>query len=220
MNKEDLLADFCKRLKKARTDKGLTQQELAESINTSKSMISGYENGKNDPARSVLINLSKQLGVSINYLMGWNDSPSEDIDISKIPGVIMPVKLKRIPILGSIACGEPLFAEQNYEGYFMLDENLAGADFCLRAKGDSMIEANIFERDLVFFKKTNDVENGTIAAVLIDDEATLKRISKSEDMLILQPCNRIYSPIIIKPEDDKRVLILGEMVGVYSERNK
>lgn len=220
MNKEDLLADFGKRLKKARTDKGLTQQELAESINTSKSMISGYENGKNDPARSVLINLSKQLGVSINYLMGWNDGPSEDIDISKIPGVIMPVKLKRIPILGSIACGEPLFAEQNYEGYFMLDENLAGADFCLRAKGDSMIEANIFERDLVFFKKTNDVENGTIAAVLIDDEATLKRISKSEDMLILQPCNRIYSPIIIKPEDDKRVLILGEMVGVYSERNK
>lgn len=220
MNKEDLLADFGKRLKKARTDKGLTQQELAESINTSKSMISGYENGKNDPARSVLINLSKQLGVSINYLMGWNDSPSEDIDISKIPGVIMPVKLKRIPILGSIACGEPLFAEQNYEGYFMLDENLAGADFCLRAKGDSMIEANILERDLVFFKKTNDVENGTIAAVLIDDEATLKRISKSEDMLILQPCNRIYSPIIIKPEDDKRVLILGEMVGVYSERNK
>lgn len=183
-------------------------------------MISGYENGKNDPARSVLINLSKQLGVSINYLMGWNDSPSEDIDMSKIPGVIMPVKLKRIPILGSIACGEPLFAEQNYEGYFMLDENLAGADFCLRAKGDSMIEANIFERDLVFFKKTNDVENGTIAAVLIDDEATLKRISKSEDMLILQPCNRNYSPIIIKPEDDKRVLILGEMVGVYSERNK
>lgn len=219
MNKEDLLTDFGKRLKKARTDKGMTQQELAEAINTSKSMISGYENGKNDPARSVLINLSKQLGVSINYLMGWNEE-AEDIDISKIPGVIMPIKLKKIPILGTIACGEPLFAEQNYEGYFILDKNLPGADFCLKAKGDSMIEANIFEKDLVFFKRTNDVDNGTIAAVLIDDEATLKRINKSEDMLVLQPCNRSYSPIIIKPEDDKRVLILGEMVGVYSERNK
>lgn len=219
MNKEDLLTDFGKRLKKARTDKGMTQQELAEAINTSKSMISGYENGKNDPARSVLINLSKQLGVSINYLMGWNEE-DEDIDISKIPGVIMPIKLKKIPILGTIACGEPLFAEQNYEGYFILDKNLPGADFCLKAKGDSMIEANIFEKDLVFFKRTNDVDNGTIAAVLIDDEATLKRINKSEDMLVLQPCNRSYSPIIIKPEDDKRVLILGEMVGVYSERNR
>ena len=209
------------RINKKRLEKGMTLEELGRKAGVSKVTIHKYESKviTNIPSDRIEA-MAKALEVSPAYLMGWNDSPSEDIDISKIPGVIMPVKLKRIPILGSIACGEPLFAEQNYEGYFMLDENLAGADFCLRAKGDSMIEANIFERDLVFFKKTNDVENGTIAAVLIDDEATLKRISKSEDMLILQPCNRIYSPIIIKPEDDKRVLILGEMVGVYSERNK
>ena len=209
------------RINKKRLEKGMTLEELGRKVGVSKVTIHKYESKviTNIPSDRIEA-MAKALEVSPAYLMGWNDSPSEDIDISKIPGVIMPVKLKRIPILGSIACGEPLFAEQNYEGYFMLDENLAGADFCLRAKGDSMIEANIFERDLVFFKKTNDVENGTIAAVLIDDEATLKRISKSEDMLILQPCNRIYSPIIIKPEDDKRVLILGEMVGVYSERNK
>lgn len=209
------------RINKKRLEKGMTLEELGRKAGVSKVTIHKYESKviTNIPSDRIEA-MAKALNVSPAYLMGWNDSSSEDIDISKIPGVIMPVKLKRIPILGSIACGEPLFAEQNYEGYFMLDENLAGADFCLRAKGDSMIEANIFERDLVFFKKTNDVENGTIAAVLIDDEATLKRISKSEDMLILQPCNRIYSPIIIKPEDDKRVLILGEMVGVYSERNK
>ncbi|GAA2983545.1 LexA family protein [Finegoldia magna] len=209
------------RINKKRLEKGMTLEELGRKAGVSKVTIHKYESKviTNIPSDRIEA-MARALNVSPAYLMGWNDSPSEDIDISKIPGVIMPVKLKRIPILGSIACGEPLFAEQNYEGYFMLDENLAGADFCLRAKGDSMIEANIFERDLVFFKKTNDVENGTIAAVLIDDEATLKRISKSEDMLILQPCNRIYSPIIIKPEDDKRVLILGEMVGVYSERNK
>lgn len=209
------------RINKKRLEKGMTLEELGRKVGVSKVTIHKYESKviTNIPSDRIEA-MAKALEVSPAYLMGWNDSPSEDIDISKIPGVIMPVKLKRIPILGSIACGEPLFAEQNYEGYFMLDENLAGADFCLRAKGDSMIEANIFERDLVFFKKTNDVENGTIAAVLIDDEATLKRISKSEDMLILQPCNRIYSPIIIKPDDDKRVLILGEMVGVYSERNR
>lgn len=209
------------RINKKRLEKGMTLEELGRKAGVSKVTIHKYESKviTNIPSDRIEA-MAKALEVSPAYLMGWNDSPSEDIDISKIPGVIMPVKLKRIPILGSIACGEPLFAEQNYEGYFMLDENLAGADFCLRAKGDSMIEANIFERDLVFFKKTNDVENGTIAAVLIDDEATLKRISKSDNMLILQPCNRIYSPIIIKPEDNKRVLILGEMVGVYSERNK
>ncbi len=211
---------FPKRFKNVISQQNITQTELSKLTGITQSSISDWLNGKYSPKQDKIDILARALNVSPAYLMGWNDSPSEDIDISKIPGVIMPVKLKRIPILGSIACGEPLFAEQNYEGYFMLDENLAGADFCLRAKGDSMIEANIFERDLVFFKKTNDVENGTIAAVLIDDEATLKRISKSEDMLILQPCNRIYSPIIIKPEDDKRVLILGEMVGVYSERNK
>lgn len=213
--------DFNDKVKLNREKLGYTLEELAKLVGVSAPTIQRYESGEiKNVRRDKISKLAKALNVSPAYLMGWNDSPSEDIDISKIPGVIMPVKLKRIPILGSIACGEPLFAEQNYEGYFMLDENLAGADFCLRAKGDSMIEANIFERDLVFFKKTNDVENGTIAAVLIDDEATLKRISKSEDMLILQPCNRIYSPIIIKPEDDKRVLILGEMVGVYSERKK
>lgn len=214
------------KLKEIRLQNNLSMDELTErlnrkyELNISKSMVSRWENNKSEPLNTYLSAYAKEFNQDMNYLLGINDSPSDDIDISKIPGVIMPVKLKRIPILGTIACGEPLFAEQNYEGYFMLDENLAVADFCLRAKGDSMIEANIFERDLVFFKKTNDVENGTIAAVLIDDEATLKRISKSEDMLILQPCNRIYSPIIIKPEDNKRVLILGEMVGVYSERNK
>lgn len=208
------------RINKKRLEKGMTLEELGRKAGVSKVTIHKYESKiiTNIPSDRIEA-MAKALEVSPAYLMGWSDN-SEDIDISKIPGVIMPVKLKRIPILGSIACGEPLFAEQNYEGYFMLDENLAGADFCLKAKGDSMIEANIFERDLVFFKKTSDVDNGAIAAVLIDDDATLKRISKSEDMLVLQPCNRSYSPIIIKPEDNKRVLILGEMVGVYSERNK
>ena len=101
----------------------------------------------------------------------------------------------------------------------MIDKNLPEADFILRAKGDSMIEANIFNGDLVFLKKTNDVDNGRIAAVLIDDEATLKRVNKDENTVVLQPCNKNYKPIIIHDSDDKQVLILGEMVGVYSKRS-
>lgn len=212
--------EFKDKVRLNREKLGYTLEELAKLVGVSAPTIQRYESGEiKNVRRDKISKLAKALEVSPSYLMGWSEDPAE-LDISQIPGVIMPVKLKRIPILGTIACGEPLFAEQNYEGYFMLDENLHGADFCLKAKGDSMIEANIFEKDLVFFKKTSDVDNGAIAAVLIDDEATLKRISKSEDMLVLQPCNRSYSPIIIKPEDNKRVLILGEMVGVYSERNR
>lgn len=219
MNKKELLKDFGARLKKARADKNITQQELADSIGTSKSMISGYENGKNDPARSVLIKLSDYLNVSINYLMGYEDENNEP-NLENIPGIILPVKMKKIPILGTIACGDPIFAQENYDGYFMLDKNLPHADFVLKAKGDSMIEANIYDGDLVFFRHQNDVDNGKIAAVIIDDEATLKRVNKNDNMLILQPCNKNYSPIITTKEDHKSILILGEMVGVYSSRSR
>lgn len=219
MYKENLLTDFGKKLKKARVKRGLTQQELANLIETSKSVISGYENGKNDPARSVLLKLSKSLGVSLNYLMGWEDENEKPI-LENIPGIIPIKKLKKIPILGTIACGEPIFAEENYEGYFMLDTNLPVADFVLKAKGDSMVEANIFDGDLVFFKKQSDVDNGDIAAVIIDDEATLKKIYKNESNLILQPCNSNYVPIVLSEDDHKNIRILGEMVGVYSKRNK
>ena len=83
-----------------------------------------------------------------------------------------------------------------------------------------MIDANIFEGDIVFIRQTPNVENGAIAAVLIDDTATLKRFYKTENQIILQPENKNYSPIIITEEDCKDIRILGEMVGVYSQRNK
>ena len=151
--------------------------------------------------------------------MGWEDENNEPI-LENIPGIITPIKMKRIPILGTISCGKPIFADQNYDGYFMIDTNLPEADFVLKAKGDSMIEANIFEGDFVFFRKQRDVDNGTIAAVLIDEEATLKRVNKSNDVLILQPCNKNYEPLIYSKDDDKNIVILGQMVGVYSNRCK
>lgn len=212
--------DFKDRIKFNREKLGYTLEELSKLVGVSAPTIQRYESGEiKNVRRDKISKLAKALNVSPAYLMGWEDENSDPI-LENIPGIITPVKLKKIPILGTIACGNPILAEENYDGYFMIDENLPYSDFVLRAKGDSMIDANIHEGDLVFFRKQNDVDNGTIAAVLIEDEATLKRVNKSNDTLILQPCNTNYNPIIINKSDNKKVLILGQMVGVYSRRSK
>lgn len=205
-------------LKKLRIEKDLSLDDVAKQLGLARQTLYKYETGliTNIPLTRIE-ELAKIYNVTPGYITGWED---DDIDLSKIPGIILPVKMKKIPILGTIACGEPIFAEENYEGYFMIDTNLPVADFVLKAKGDSMIDANIFDGDLVFFKKQSDVDNGSIAAVIIEDEATLKKIYKNESNLILQPCNSNYVPIVLSEDDHKNIRILGEMVGVYSKRNK
>lgn len=208
------------RIKRKRLENNLTLEELGKKADVSRATMQRYESGKitNIPSDRIE-RISEALGVSPAFIMGWEDENNEPI-LENIPGIITPIKMKRIPILGTISCGKPIFADQNYDGYFMIDTNLPEADFVLKAKGDSMIEANIFEGDFVFFRKQRDVDNGTIAAVLIDEEATLKRVNKSNDMLILQPCNKNYEPLIYSKDDDKNIVILGQMVGVYSNRCK
>ena len=212
--------DFKDKIKFNREKLGYTLEELSKLVGVSAPTIQRYESGEiKNVRRDKIAKLAKALDVTPSYLMGWEDENSEPI-LENIPGIITPVKMKRIPILGTIACGNPIFADQNYDGYFMIDSNLPEADFVLKAKGDSMIEANILEGDFVFFRKQRDVDNGTIAAVLIDEEATLKRINKSNDVIILQPCNKNYEPLIYSKDDDKNIVILGQMVGVYSNRSK
>lgn len=208
------------RIKRKRLENNLTLEELGKKADVSRATMQRYESGKitNIPSDRIE-RISEALGVSPAFIMGWEDENNEPI-LENIPGIITPIKMKRIPILGTISCGKPIFADQNYDGYFMIDTNLPEADFVLKAKGDSMIEANIFEGDFVFFRKQMDVDNGTIAAVLIDEEATLKRVNKSNDVLILQPCNKNYEPLIYSKDDDKNIVILGQMVGVYSNRCK
>ena len=214
-------------LKNLREEINLSQQELADRLNVTRQTVSNYETNKRLPNKEMFEVIADFFNVDMDYLYGMSDVKNKyqslinnsNIDLASIPGIILPVQMKRIPILGVIACGDPIFAQENYEGYFMIDKNLPEADFILRAKGDSMVEANIFNGDLVFLKKTNDVDNGRIAAVLIDDEATLKRVNKDGKTVVLQPCNKNYKPIIIHDSDDKQVLIHGEMVGVYSKRS-
>lgn len=214
------LNDIRNRISQKKTELNLSYQDMSDKTGLSKSTLQRYITGDiRNLGLDKLEILAKALDVTPSYLMGWEDENEEPI-LENIPGIILPVKMKKIPILGTIACGEPIFAEENYEGYFMLDTNLPVADFVLKAKGDSMIDADIYEGDLVFFRRKSDVENGSIAAVIIEDEATLKKVYKNESNLILQPCNSNYAPIVLSEDDHKNIRILGEMVGVYSKRNR
>ena len=214
------LNDIRNRISQKKSELNLSYQDMSEKTGLSKSTLQRYITGDiRNLGLDKLEILAKALDVTPSYLMGWEDENNEPI-LENIPGIITPIKIKKIPILGTIACGNPIFADQNYDGYFMIDSNLPEADFVLKAKGDSMIEANIFEGDFVFFRKQRDVDNGTIAAVLIDEEATLKRVNKTNDVIILQPCNKNYEPLIYSKDDDKNIVILGQMVGVYSNRSK
>lgn len=136
---------------------------------------------------------------------------------SKIPSNILPLpKMKKIPLLGTIACGEPILAEENIEGFLAMPENV-GADFCLRCKGDSMINARIFDGDIVYIRQQPRVEDGEIAAVMVgDDEATLKRVRLFTDHIVLEPENPQYRAKSFWDEDMDNVRILGKAVAFVS----
>lgn len=206
------------KLKKVRVDNQMSMEELKNllnnkyDLNISKSMISRWENGKSEPINTYLSAYAKEFNLDMNNLL--------DIDLSQIPGIKMIKKFVNVPILGEIACGEPIFCQQNYDGFFQIDEDLDRPDFCLVANGDSMVDVGIQDGDLIFMRQTPVVENGRIAGVLIDDTVTLKRFYKNDHEIILQPENKAYSPIIIREDDGKNIRILGEMVGMYSKGSK
>ena len=189
MNRDDLLIDFGKKLREARVKKGMTQQELADLIGTSKSVISGYENGKNDPARSVLLKLSKSLDVSLNYLMGWE----EDTNIEQIE----PINSIKIPVVGRIPAGTPIEAIEDIIEYIDIPENWTNGNneyFGLIVRGDSMYPL-LLDGDTVVIKRQEVAETGDICACYINGyDATLKRISLTEHSITLKPENPNYPP--------------------------
>lgn len=205
-------------IKNLRTERNLTQEEVGKIIGASKQTLHKYENGiiTNIPQDKIEA-LANLFDVSPAYIMGWEE---DKINLSNIPGVIPVKKIIKIPILGHIQCGSPVMSVENYEGYFPADPDIINSDFCLYADGDSMVDAGIHEGDLVFFKQTPQVENGTIAAVFVDDTTTLKRFYRKENQIILQPENKDYSPIIIDLDESTNIRILGEMVGMYVKGSK
>jgi repressor LexA len=134
------------------------------------------------------------------------------------PDILPLPPTKKLPLLGTIACGEPILAEENIEEYIDVDEEVK-ADFVLRCKGQSMIEARIYDGDLVYIHQQPDVENGEIAAVLIDNEATLKKVFKypEKNMVILRAANSSFDDLVYSGSELEAVRIIGKAVGFYSK---
>lgn len=206
---------FGKNLRYLREKAGYKQSFLAERLRRSPSTISLWESGDAKPNTATTIDLGLLFNVTAEELM--------NVDLKKRDenGLEAKSKTKMIPMLGEIAAGVGIFAQENFEGYFEIDESVK-ADFCLKVRGDSMIEAGINYNDIAFFRKQPHVENGQIAAVQIQGEydfeprATLKKVTIQGDSIILSPANRQYDSKIFKLDSVK---ILGKLVATVHYYN-
>lgn len=205
------MGEFGKKLRALRMARGMSQEEMAAFLGTSKQVISRYENNLRSPKISVAAEYARRLGVPLSAL---SDDSS---DLSPLPPDTLPVQLARVPLLGDIACGEPIFAEEDYSTYMAVGASI-DCDFALRCKGDSMIGARIYDGDIVFIRRTDVVEDGAIAAVLIDDDATLKRVYQLSDGRVeLRAENPAFARIIIGGEGETRTFrVLGVAVAFQS----
>lgn len=209
------MSELGERIRALRKQKHLTQSGLMNllrneyDLKTDRVMISKWETGFQTPHTDTLKVIAEVLGVSVDYLLtGVEQIVQETEEDSTIP-------VKKIRMLGSIACGTPIFCNEEYE-YVLATGDNARADFCLTARGDSMINARIADGDIVFIKQQNTVDNGEIAAVVIDDEATLKRVYKTADGLMLVAENPAYQPMYFSGEELTHAYVLGKAIGFQS----
>lgn len=201
------MSTIYERIKARRIELGMTAEELATKMGyKDKSSISKIEKGKADIPQSKVLAFARALDTTTAYLMGVTVT-------SNIPAGFEPMPaMKRIPVIGSIACGVPILAEQNIEFEASVPEEWH-ASFCLRCKGDSM-EPRIKEGDLVAIRQQELVENGEIAAVRIGDEATLKHVYLYKNYIELRPENPAYASIIRAREEMNDVHVEGKVVGL------
>ena len=178
--------------------KKITYKKLSEMsgipIKTIEHIISGYTK---NPRIDTINAINKALGIETATLNIKNIEPVPEGEI--------------LPVIGNIACGNPILAEENIIDYIRVD-NRIHADFLLIAKGESMINARIFDGDIVYIRQQPDVENGQIAAVQIEDKATLKRVYKYSGKVVLRAENPQFADIVITEQDQKDVRIIGRAV--------
>jgi len=207
--------DLSTKIRDLRAKHNLTLEQVAQQVGVGRSTVRKWETGLiANMRRDKIEKLAKALHTSPGYLMGW-ESEEDNIDIA-LPANIIPMpQMRKIPLLGSIACGAPILAEEHIEGEVDIPSSIH-ADFALNCKGDSMINARIFDGDIVYIRQQDTVDNGEIAAVLIDGEATLKRVRLFDDHISLEPENPQYRPIVLWGEEMNTVRILGKAVAFTS----
>lgn len=212
------------RLKAIMSERGLRQVDILNAakpfcaeygVKLEKNDLSQYVNGKVEPGQEKLTILGLALNVSEAWLMGYDVPVSREVGIPVASNIMPMPEMRKIPLMGTIACGDPILAEENAEEYIEIPKHIK-ADFALVCKGDSMINARIYDGDVVYVRQQDMVDNGQIAAVLIDGEATLKRVKIYPDRIILEPENPMYDPFVYRGEEMNNVRILGKAVAFTS----
>lgn len=192
-------------IKKRREQLGISQEQLASILGyKSRSSINKIELNHTDLPQSKIVALAKALSVTPAYLMGWEESEQPTPKSNGYPTV-------RIPVLGDVAAGVPILAQQDIIGYEDIPADMAktGEYFGLKIKGDSM-EPKIHDNDIVIVKSMSDAENNDIVIAMINNEATCKRLHKYSNSVVLTAINSDYKPIEVTP--DENIQILGKVV--------
>ena len=207
--------DMAQRIKDLRISQNLTLEQVANEVGVGKSTVRKWETGMiANMRRDKISSLAKALHTTPAYLMGWIDEPHREITVDNL----FRIETKKFPLLGNIACGKPIFADEQFEAYIEAGSNIR-ADFCLRAKGDSMIGARIYDGDIVFIRKQEMVDDGEIAAILIDDETTLKRVyyDKENNVIQLFAENPQYKTMRFSGEELNHIRILGKAIALQTD---
>ena len=206
--------DLYERIRERRIELGMTQEELAHILGyTSRSTVAKIEAGTNDIPQSKISDFAKALRTTPAYLMGIENTSTTPT--SSIPGVL-PIETKKIPLLGDIACGKPMFANQEYESYVEVGSDVR-ADFAVRATGTSMLP-KIHDGDIVFVREQPIVDENEVAVVIIDDEVTLKRYRRvNEELVSLIPDNPEHNAIYVNLKEKQNVRILGKAIALQRD---
>lgn len=211
------------RLKELRQKKKMNMAQIARALGIAYTTYVSYEKGEREPNSEMLIILADFFNCSTDYLLGKTDienseTPTNEKVIDLRNYGIRPIETKTLPLLGDVACGKPIFANEEKELYIKAGTNVR-ADFCLQARGDSMIDARINDGDIVFIRSQNQVDNGEIGVVIIDDEATLKRVYyyPEKNTLILKAANPKYEDFIFTNEELNSIHIIGKAVAFQSD---
>lgn len=193
------------RMRILRSGRGLTQQDVAAALNVSRSAVAMWERNEREPNLETLAALARLLDLPLSALVEREEAP--------LPAGLRPVRTKRVPLLGTIAAGEPIFAEEEHETYVDVGGSVH-ADFALEVKGSSM-EPVYKDGDVVYIRSQDDVLDGQVAAVVVDDSATLKRVYHLPVGVQLMPLNPAFAPMLFTPENSDSVRILGLAVGYF-----
>ena len=209
-------------IKEYRREHGYSMDQFAKMSGLSKAYISILERNVNPvnnkpviPSLETIKAVAQAINMDFNDVIAVLDGnqPVSLKDEPEIPPGFEPTpKMKKVPLIGAIACGDPITAMENREGEIDVPEDIR-CDFALRCKGTSMIGAGIHDGDAVYIRIQPEVENGQIAAVRIGDEATLKRVYLHTDYIELRPENPDYESIIRRREEMNDVHIEGKAVG-------